>query len=158
MRKVLRLMLPRVFGAGIVQLNFVANTIISLSLGAGSASALIWAFTLMLMPQAAIAQSTGTASLPTLSAQVELGKRDDFRQTLSGIMRVMLLLALPATVGLALLRVPLVRALYERGNFDATYPNGRLGAALRVGAHRSQPGGGLEPRLLCHHDTKPPFW
>ncbi|MBP7196379.1 MAG: murein biosynthesis integral membrane protein MurJ, partial [Anaerolineaceae bacterium] len=119
-RKVLRLMLPRVFGAGIVQLNFVANTIISLSLGAGSASALIWAFTLMLMPQAAIAQSTGTASLPTLSAQVELGKRDDFRQTLSGIMRVMLLLALPATVGLALLRVPLVRVLYERGNFDAT--------------------------------------
>jgi len=119
-RKVLRLMLPRVFGAGIVQLNFVANTIISLSLGAGSASALIWAFTLMLMPQAAIAQSTGTASLPTLSAQVELGKRDDFRQTLSGIVRVMLLLALPATVGLALLRVPLVRVLYERGNFDAT--------------------------------------
>lgn len=119
-RSVLRLMLPRIFGAGIVQLNFVANTIISLSLGAGSASALTWAFTLMLMPQAAIAQSAGTASLPTLSAQVELGKSDEFRQTLSGIVRVMLLLALPATVGLALLRVPLVRVLYERGSFDAS--------------------------------------
>jgi putative peptidoglycan lipid II flippase len=119
-RRVLRLMLPRIFGAGIVQLNFVANTIISLSLGAGSASALTYAFTLMLMPQAAIAQSAGTASLPTLSAQVELGKTEDFRQTLSGIVRVMLLLALPATIGLALLRVPLVRVLYERGSFDAT--------------------------------------
>ncbi len=119
-RKVLRLMLPRIFGAGIVQLNFVANTIISLSLGGGSASALTWAFTLMLMPQAAIAQSAGTASLPTLSAQVELGKSDDFRQTLSNIVRVMLLLALPATIGLVLLRVPLVRVLYERGSFDAT--------------------------------------
>lgn len=119
-RKVLRLMLPRIFGAGVVQLNFVANTIISLSLGAGSASALTWAFTLMLMPQAAIAQSAGTASLPTLSAQVELGKSDDFRQTLSSIVRVMLLLALPATIGLVLLRVPLVRVLYERGSFDAT--------------------------------------
>ena len=119
-RKVLRLMLPRIFGAGIVQLNFVANTIISLSLGAGSASALTWAFTLMLMPQAAIAQSAGTASLPTLSAQVELGKSEDFRQTLSNIIRVMLLLALPATIGLVFLRVPLVRALYERGSFDAT--------------------------------------
>jgi len=74
----------------------------------------------MLMPQAAIAQSAGTASLPTLSAQVELGKSDDFRQTLSSIVRVMLLLALPATIGLALLRVPLVRVLYERGSFDAT--------------------------------------
>ena len=119
-RKVLRLMLPRIFGAGVVQLNFVANTIISLSLGAGSASALTWAFTLMLMPQAAIAQSAGTASLPTLSAQVELGKSDDFRQTLSSIVRVMLLLSLPATIGLVLLRVPLVRVLYERGSFDAT--------------------------------------
>lgn len=119
-RKVLRLMLPRIFGAGIVQLNFVANTIISLSLGAGSASALTWAFTLMLMPQAAIAQSAGTASLPTLSAQVELGKFEDFRQTLSSIVRVMLLLALPATIGLVFLRVPLVRVLYERGSFDAT--------------------------------------
>ena len=118
-RRVLRLMLPRIFGAGVVQLNFVANTIISLSLGAGSASALTYAFTLMLMPQAAIAQSAGTASLPTLSAQVELGKSEDFRQTLSGIVRVMLLLALPATIGLVLLRVPLVRVLYERGSFDA---------------------------------------
>jgi putative peptidoglycan lipid II flippase len=119
-RQVLKLMLPRVFGAGIVQLNFVANTIIGLSLGAGSASALTWAFTIMLMPQAAIAQSAGTASLPTLSAQVEMGKFDQFKQTLSGIMRVMLLLALPATVGLTLLRVPIVRVLYERGSFDAT--------------------------------------
>jgi putative peptidoglycan lipid II flippase len=49
-----------------------------------------------------------------------MGKFDQFKQTLSGIMRVMLLLALPATVGLILLRVPIVRVLYERGSFDAT--------------------------------------
>ena len=77
-RRVLKLMLPRVIGAGVVQLNFVANTIIGLSLGEGSASALTWAFTLMLMPQAAIAQSAGIASLPTLSAQVELGRKRNF--------------------------------------------------------------------------------
>ena len=119
-RQVLKLMLPRILGAGVVQLNFVANTIIGLSLGEGSASALTWAFTLMLMPQAAIAQSAGIASLPTLSAQVELGQFDQFRKTLAGILRVMLLLALPATVGLIALRVPLIRVLYERGSFDAT--------------------------------------
>lgn len=157
-RKVLRLMLPRIFGAGIVQLNFVANTIISLSLGAGSASALTWAFTLMLMPQAAIAQSAGTASLPTLSAQVELGKTEDFRQTLSNIVRVMLLLALPATVGLVLLRVPLVRVLYERGSFDATstrmvawallwYALGLIGHSLVEVLSRA---------FYAMHDTKTP--
>ena len=119
-RHVLKLMVPRIIGAGVVQLNFVANTVIGLSLGEGAASALAWAFTIMLMPQAAIAQSAGTASLPTLSAQVELGQFDQFKQTLSGIMRMMLLLALPATVGLVVLRVPIIRVLYERGSFDAT--------------------------------------
>ncbi|MEL7626847.1 MAG: murein biosynthesis integral membrane protein MurJ [Anaerolineaceae bacterium] len=118
-RQVLKLMVPRIIGAGVVQLNFVANTIIGLSLGAGSASALTWAFTIMLMPQAAIAQSAGIASLPTLSAQVELGQFDQFKKTLSGIMRVMLLLALPASIGLIMLRVPIIRVLYERGSFDA---------------------------------------
>lgn len=116
--RVLKLMLPRVIGAGVVQFNFVANTIIGLSLGEGSASALTWAFTLMLMPQAAIAQSAGIASLPTLSAQVELGYKEEFRKTLAGILRAMLLLALPATVGLITLRIPLIRVLYERGSFD----------------------------------------
>ncbi len=118
-RQVLKLMVPRIIGASVVQLNFVANMIIGLSLGEGSASALTWAFTIMLMPQVAIAQSAGTASLPTLSAQVELGQFEQFKQTLSGILRVMLILALPATVGLILLRVPIIQVLYERGNFDA---------------------------------------
>lgn len=159
-RKVLRLMLPRIFGAGIVQLNFVANTIISLSLGAGSASALTWAFTLMLMPQAAIAQSAGIASLPTLSAQVELGKFADFRQTLSSIVRVMLLLALPATIGLVFLRVPLVRVLYERGSFDATSTQmvawALLWYALGLTGHSLVEV--LSRAFYAMHDTKTPVF
>jgi putative peptidoglycan lipid II flippase len=159
-RKVLRLMLPRIFGAGIVQLNFVANTIISLSLGAGSASALTWAFTLMLMPQAAIAQSAGIASLPTLSAQVELGKFADFRETLSSIVRVMLLLALPATIGLVFLRVPLVRVLYERGSFDATSTQmvawALLWYALGLTGHSLVEV--LSRAFYAMHDTKTPVF
>ncbi len=117
-RQVLRLMLPRLVGAGVVQLNFVANTIIALGLSEGSASALSLAFALMLMPQAAIAQSAGIAALPTLSAQAELGRYADLRQTLAGVIRGVLLLALPAAVGLILLRFPLVQVLYEGGAFD----------------------------------------
>ncbi|MGV8049959.1 MAG: murein biosynthesis integral membrane protein MurJ [Anaerolineaceae bacterium] len=118
-RQVLRLMLPRMVGAGVVQLNFVANTVIALGLGEGSASAVSLAFTLMLMPQTAIAQSAGIASLPTLSAQVEKGQYDEFRATLSGIIRGVMLLAIPAAIGMILLRVPLVQVLYEGGAFDA---------------------------------------
>ncbi len=118
-RQVVKLMVPRLIGAGVVQLNFVANTIIALSLGEGSASAVALAFTLMLMPQRTIAQSAGIASLPTLSAQAELGQLDALRKTLSGIIRVILLLAIPSTIGLILIRYPLVRVLYERGAFTS---------------------------------------
>lgn len=157
-RQVMKLMVPRIIGAGVVQLNFVANTIIGLSQGDGAASALSWAFTIMLMPQAAIAQSAGTASLPTLSAQVELGKFDDFKQTFAGIMRVMLMLTLPATVGMIIMRFPIIRVLYERGSFDATSTQMVAWALLwyAVGLTAHSLVEVLSRAFYSMHDTKTP--
>ena len=118
-REVARLMGPRIFGVAVVQINFIVNTIIALSLPEGSASAVTLAFSLMLMPQAAIAQSLAIAAMPTFSAQAALGKLDELRTSLAGALRGALLLALPAAVGLILLREPLIRFLYERGEFTA---------------------------------------
>jgi putative peptidoglycan lipid II flippase len=74
---------------------------------------------LMLMSQAAIAQSVAIAALPTFSAQYALGKLDEMRMSLASTLRAMFLLALPASVGLILLARPLVSMLYERGKFNA---------------------------------------
>ncbi len=117
-REVLRLMGPRIFGVAVVQLNFVVNTIIALSLPEGSVSAIALAFSLMLVPQMAIAQSAGIASLPILSAQVARGEYSEMRASLTSTLRAVLLLALPATLGLILLRQPLVVLLYQGGAFD----------------------------------------
>ncbi len=119
-REVLRLMVPRLANAAIVQLNFIVNTMIALGLGAGSTSAVSLGFWIMLMPQRTIAQSTATAALPTLSAQAEMKQFADMRKTLAGILRGVLLLAIPATVGMILLRYPIVQTIYQRGEFDAT--------------------------------------
>jgi putative peptidoglycan lipid II flippase len=119
-QKVLALMVPRVIGAGVVQLNFLANTVIALSLGEGAASAVTLAFALLLMPKHAIGQSAGIASLPTLSAQAELGKTAEMRQLMASILRAMLLLAAPASFGMIILRVPIVQVLYEGGEFSTT--------------------------------------
>lgn len=116
-REVLRLMGPRVLGAAVVQVNFIANTIIALGQPEGSVSAISLAFALMLMPQMAIAQSAAIASLPTFSAQVAEGKLDEMRISLSSTLRMVLLLAIPALVGLIFLRNPLVQVLYQRGEF-----------------------------------------
>jgi len=118
-RQVIILMGPRILGVAVVQLNFIVNTIVALSLPEGSVSAVTLAFALMLMPQAAIAQSAAIAAMPTFSAQAALGKLDELRLLLAATLRVVLLLAIPATVGLIALRLPLVRFLYERGEFTA---------------------------------------
>ncbi len=118
-RQVMALMGPRILGVAVVQLNFIVNTIIALSLPEGSVSAISLAFALMLMPQAAIAQSAAIAAMPTFSAQAALGRLDELRASLASTLRVVLLLALPAMAGVIALRLPLVRFLYEGGEFTA---------------------------------------
>jgi putative peptidoglycan lipid II flippase len=113
---VFRLFLPRIFGVAIVQLNFIVNTIIALSLVEGSVSAISLAFSLMLMPEMVIAQSIAIASLPSFSSQVELGKLDEMRLSLAATLRGVLILAIPAALGLILLREPLVQFLYQNGS------------------------------------------
>ena len=115
--EVFRLMGPRLIGVAVVQMNFIVNTIIALGQPEGSVSAITLAFSLMLMPQMAVAQSAAIASLPTFSAQVALGKMDEMRRSLASTLRAIILLALPASAGLILLRYPLIRVLYQRGAF-----------------------------------------
>jgi putative peptidoglycan lipid II flippase len=117
--QVFRLMGPRLLGVAMVQLNFIANTIIALGQPEGSVSAITLAFALMLMPQQAVAQSAAIASLPTFSAQVALGRLDEMRSSLASTLRAVLILAIPASVGLILLRMPIVALLYQRGAFTA---------------------------------------
>ncbi|MGC1374752.1 MAG: murein biosynthesis integral membrane protein MurJ [Anaerolineales bacterium] len=118
--EVARLMAPRLLGVAAVQLNFVINTMVAASLGAGSLSAIKVAIMVMTMPLFAIAQSIATAALPTFSAQVARGEIDEMRASLASTLRGILLLAIPATVGLILLRQPVVIMLFQRGAFDAT--------------------------------------
>jgi putative peptidoglycan lipid II flippase len=116
--EVLRLMGPRLLGVAVVQLNFIVNTIIALGLPEGSVSALVLAFGLMMMPEMAIAQSTAIAALPTFSTQAAQGRLEELKVSLSGTLRVIILLSMPATLGLILLRQPLVAFLYQRGEFN----------------------------------------
>jgi putative peptidoglycan lipid II flippase len=116
--EVLQLMLPRVLGIGVVQLNFWVNTWLASRMQSGSVAGLQYGFSLMLMAQAAIAQSVAIAAMPTFSAQHSLGKLDELRHSLAASLRGVLLLSAPACAGLIILRRPLVTLLYQRGQFD----------------------------------------
>jgi len=117
-REVIRLFGPRLLGVTVVQLNFWVNGRIASQQPEGSITGVVFAFALMLMPQAAIAQSIAIAAMPTFSAQVALGKLNEMRSSLAASLRGVLLLSIPAALGLILLREPLVTLLYQRGEFN----------------------------------------
>jgi putative peptidoglycan lipid II flippase len=118
-REVARLMGPRLIGVAVVQLNFLVNTYLASLQPEGSLTGISLAFPLMYMPLAAIAQSVAIAALPTFSAQVAAGKPDEMRASLASSLRGVLLMAIPASLGLMVLRRPLVALLYQRGEFTA---------------------------------------
>lgn len=116
-REVLRLMGPRVVGLAIVQANFWVNILLASDMVDGSLGALRRAFTVMLLPQGVIAQSVANAVFPTFSIYAARGEKDHLRGTLGQVLRAVLFLSLPATVGLVILRLPIVRLIYGYGKF-----------------------------------------
>jgi putative peptidoglycan lipid II flippase len=117
-REVARLMGPRLLGVAVVQINFWINIFLASGQPEGSATALTIAWQLMTMPQVVIAQAIAIAALPTFSAQVAGGQLDDMRASLAATLRGVLLLSIPASIGLILLRDPLVAMLFQRGEFN----------------------------------------
>jgi len=140
-RQVGRLMAPRLFGVAIVQLNFLVNLILASGMPEGSLTGITLGFAIMLMPQVVIAQAVAIAALPTFSNQVAKGEWAGLRQSLASTLRGVIFLSLPASLGLILLRGPLVAVLFQRGEFDANstelvawallwYATGLVGHAL----------------------------
>lgn len=117
-REVFKLMIPRQIGASAVQLNFLVNNLIASYLPAGSISAITWGLALMLMPQAAIAQSVATVSLPMFSVQAARKKLPEMSASLAAVIRLVIWLALPAACGLILLGEPIVTLIFERRAFN----------------------------------------
>jgi putative peptidoglycan lipid II flippase len=153
-----RLMLPRVLGQAAVQLNFLVNTILASGLAAGSLSALNYAWLLMLLPQGVFAQSVATAAFPTFSAQAARGQQAEMRATLAATLRAVLYLAVPAAVGLVVLREPLVALIFERGAFTSTSTHLVAAAlalyALGLPAHSAVEN--VVRAFYAQHDTKTP--
>jgi putative peptidoglycan lipid II flippase len=157
-RRVIQLMGPRIFGAAVVQLNFWVNNNLGSRMAEGSIISLTYGFMLMLMAQAAIAQSVAIAALPTFSAQYALGKIDEMRMSLASTLRSMFLLAIPASVGLIMLAQPIVAMLYQRGKFTEVttamtawaliwYAAGLIGHSVMEVLTRA---------FYAQHDTKTP--
>ena len=117
LREVLGLMGPGTIAGAALQLNLLVNTILATSQGTGAVSWLTYAFRLMYLPIGVFGVSIATAALPRLSRHAALDEIHEMRRTISHALRLMLMLMVPATVGLIVLAVPIVRLIFERGSF-----------------------------------------
>jgi putative peptidoglycan lipid II flippase len=119
LRQVLRLMGPGTLGVAAVQINVFVNTILATSEPEGAVSWLSFAFRLMYLPIGLFGVSIATASLPEISRHAAEADRAAMRRTISNGLRLMLMLNVPATIGLIALAGPIVSFLLERGRFTA---------------------------------------
>jgi putative peptidoglycan lipid II flippase len=120
MREVLRLMIPGTVGLAAVQINIFVNTVLATGQGTGAVSWLDYAFRLMYLPIGLFGVSVATAALPTVSSFAAREDMAGVRATVSSGLRLMLMLNVPATVGLIALAAPIVGLIYERGRFEAS--------------------------------------
>lgn len=119
-RRVLALMAPAVFGVGVAQLSILINTNIASWLGHGAVTWLNYADRLMEFPTALLGVALGTVLLPSLSAAYAKGNEVRYNALLDHGLRLVVLVGVPAAVGLWLTAELLVSFLFQGRSFTPT--------------------------------------
>jgi putative peptidoglycan lipid II flippase len=117
--RVARLLLPAVFGLAGLQVTVFVNTLLASLLPRGSISFLYYADRVMEFPLGIFGIALASASLPSMSRAAARGDRPGIGNTVTFALGLSFYVAVPATTGLVLLRAPIVRVLFERGEFTA---------------------------------------
>ena len=117
LQRVLVLMGPGTIGVAATQVNVFVNTVLATGEGTGAVSWLNFAFRLMYLPIGLFGVSIATAVLPAVSRHAAQQDTAAVRTTIADGMSLMMMLNVPATIGLIVLAVPIVRVIFERGAF-----------------------------------------
>jgi putative peptidoglycan lipid II flippase len=116
-RRILGLMLPGLIGLGVLEINIFADTFLAALLKPGSVAALEYGNRLMQLPLGMFGVAVATAVLPTLAIQAARQDFEQLRDTFSFAVRLVCFVMIPATLGLIVLRYPIIRLIFERGEF-----------------------------------------
>jgi putative peptidoglycan lipid II flippase len=158
--RITRLMLPGVAGVAIYQINVVVTRLLASFLQEGSVSYLYYGQRLFEFPQGIVIASLAQAMLPAMSRQISANDTAGFKDSLRFSFELLLLLILPATIGLALCAVPVYSLFFMSGKFSyfaVTQTSYALMAyapgLLCVGISRV-----VVPAFYSMKDTRTPVW
>jgi putative peptidoglycan lipid II flippase len=118
LRRMLLLMGPGTVGLAATQINLLVSSYLASS-ATGVVSTLEWAFRVMYLPIGLFGVSIAAATLPAVARQHAQQNGPAVRATIADGLCLMLMLNIPATVGLLVLATPIVRVMYEHGRFTA---------------------------------------
>lgn len=118
-KQVLKLMTPAMFSVSVVQINLLFDTLMASFLVSGSVSWLYYSDRLVEFPLGILGIAVATVVLPRLSEHHLADEPVAFSRALDWGMKVVLLLGVPATLGLVLLAEPLVITLFQYNEFAA---------------------------------------
>ena len=126
---------PAALGLAAVQVTVLVNTLLASLLPRGAISYLYYADRVMEFPLGVFGVALATASLPTMSTQAARGDRAALSRTVGFTLRLSVFVAVPAVVGLVTLASPIVRLLFQRGEFgpEQTLATAQALAAYAVG-------------------------
>lgn len=157
-RRVTKLMLPAIFGSSVAQVNVLIGGIIASMLGVGKISLLYYSDRLMEFPLGLFGIALATVTLPYLSRLHANEAYEEFSATLDWSMKLVMLIAVPSSVGLIVLAEPLVATVFYGGVFTS---NDVSMAALALQAFAIGLVGFsfvkiLAPAYFAREDTKTP--
>ncbi len=119
-RRVLLLMLPVTISLGLINFNLLINSFFgSLVHGEGdlAPAAIDKAFRIYQLPQGIFSVAIATVLFPTLARFAARGATDDLRATMANGMRQIVFVLLPAAAAVLVLSEPMIRLVYQRGEF-----------------------------------------
>ncbi len=159
MRRVFTLMLPAVFSVSVAQVNMFVNTVLASFLVTGSVSWLYYSDRLMEFPVGVFGIALATVVLPSLSKEHANGDSKHFSGMMDWALRWVVMIALPATLALYLLAVPLLTTIFQ---YNAFTTNDVTMSALALRAFSVGVCGFifvkvLAPGFFARQDTKTPM-
>lgn len=157
-KTLLKRMLPVAFGAGIYQLNMLADTIIATLVSVGAVSWLYYADRVNQLPVGIVGVAVGIVLLPLLARQIRAGDEDGALANQNRAIEVCLLLTLPAALGIGVLAGPITATLFERGAFSIADREAVAAALLTFsfGLPAYVLNKALTPGFFGRHDTITP--
>ncbi|WP_084053158.1 murein biosynthesis integral membrane protein MurJ [Desulfonispora thiosulfatigenes] len=116
-KKILALILPVLIGLSVTHVNLFINQNLASSLPSGMISAMRAAQRIMQLPVGIFGVAVAVAVFPTLTGQAANKQTKEFKDTMSLGVRTIIFITLPSAVGIIALRMPIVRAMFEQGQF-----------------------------------------